>query len=306
MRGSSSLASIFPTAMFSRAVRSKRKKSWKMTPDGPAQGVEVVLAEVDAVEEDAALGRVVQAGEELDERGLAGPVLAHEGDALRRGGCGRRRPARPTLRARVAEAHPLEHEPLPDRGSGSGRLAESGDPRLHGQEVEQVLEVEALPRSSGRCDMRMELMRLRLRWKEPMRNVRVPIVIAPTTVSYTMSADGAVVGQGREGGEDGAGGGAVRGHPPVLAHVLVGQVRVLPDEVVGEAEELDLLGRPDLRGHPAVVVELPPLLRPLEHERVGDARVRGLPEEGGEDRREQDEHEPRVERDERGEQGRAG
>ena len=43
---------------------------------------QLVLAEIDAVEEDLAFGGVVEAGDELDDSGLALAVLADEGDAF--------------------------------------------------------------------------------------------------------------------------------------------------------------------------------------------------------------------------------
>jgi len=48
------------------------------------QAAQVVLAQVAPVQQDRAFGRVVQAGQQLDERGLAGAVQAHQRDALSR------------------------------------------------------------------------------------------------------------------------------------------------------------------------------------------------------------------------------
>ena len=42
----------------------------------------VPLLEVEAVEQDPAAGRAIQAGQQLDQRGLAGAVLADQGQAL--------------------------------------------------------------------------------------------------------------------------------------------------------------------------------------------------------------------------------
>ena len=115
--------------------------------------------------------------------------------------------------------------------------------------------------------------------------------------------DGAVIRQCGQGGEDGAGDGAVRGDLAVLTHVVVGELREAVGKVVGQAEELDLLGR-DLVGRDvAEVVELPSLLRPLEHERVADAGVVRLAQERGHDGHDQDGEEPGSVNDERREQG---
>jgi hypothetical protein len=53
---------------------------------------------------------------------------------------------------------------------------------------------------------------------------------------------------------------------PVLFHVVISEIGVLADEMVREAEELDLLRWLHLRGDPTVVVELSALRSPLEHE----------------------------------------
>ena len=54
-------------------------------PDLAVKVGEVVLAEVDAVEQDLALGGIVETGDELDDGGLALAVLADERDAFSRG-----------------------------------------------------------------------------------------------------------------------------------------------------------------------------------------------------------------------------
>ena len=46
----------------------------------------------------------------------------------------------------------------------------------------------------------------------------------------------------------------------VLGHVVVREIRVHADQVVGQPEQLDLLGRLELGCDPPVVVELSPLL----------------------------------------------
>ena len=81
---------------------------------------EVVLAQVVAVEQDAALVGVVEARQQLDQRGLAGAVLAdqrqHLAGVQREGQVAHR----PALGARIAEADVLEREAL-RIGTGNGR-----------------------------------------------------------------------------------------------------------------------------------------------------------------------------------------
>ena len=50
--------------------------------DFAMQVLDAVLAQVDAIEQNAPLGRIVEARQELDDGGLALPVLADERDAL--------------------------------------------------------------------------------------------------------------------------------------------------------------------------------------------------------------------------------
>src|SRR4029078_11477145 len=79
-------------------------------PDVGEQLVEVVLAQVVSVEEDAALVRVVQAREQLDQGGLSGAVLAHEREHLTGvQGKGEVAEGEPP-RARAAEADALDSE----------------------------------------------------------------------------------------------------------------------------------------------------------------------------------------------------
>ena len=48
------------------------------------QVVQIVFAQVDAIEQNLAFGRIVEPGNELDDRGLALAVFANQGHALAR------------------------------------------------------------------------------------------------------------------------------------------------------------------------------------------------------------------------------
>src|SRR5204863_3286741 len=112
--------------------------------DRLSQGREVVVAQIDAVEQDAAFGRVVQPREELGDRRLARAVLADERDPL--AGCDREIhvPDRPAVASRISEADALEDEAHPDRTGYRRRAGLRVDGRLHLEEDEEVAEVEAL------------------------------------------------------------------------------------------------------------------------------------------------------------------
>ena len=84
-------------------------------PDVPPEAVDVVLPEIHAVEQDPPLVRVVEPSQQLDQRGLAGAVLAHQRDPLARRQREVRDSAPPSSPPGILESHPLEHEALPDR-----------------------------------------------------------------------------------------------------------------------------------------------------------------------------------------------
>ena len=67
-----------PTLWLARS--SKRKKSWNAPARRARQPVGRHARQVDAVDEDAAARRLVELGEQLHERGLAGAVLPHDRD----------------------------------------------------------------------------------------------------------------------------------------------------------------------------------------------------------------------------------
>ena len=91
---------------------------------------EVVFAQVVAVEQDAAFVRIVEAREQLDQRRLAGAVLADQREHF----AGVQREAqvahRPALGAGIAEADVLEDEAL--RGSAPGTAADSRGDTISG------------------------------------------------------------------------------------------------------------------------------------------------------------------------------
>ena len=110
----------------------------------PRSVLEVVVAQVAAVEQDAAFVGIVEPREQLDERGLAGAVLADQRQHL----AGLQREVevahRPALGAGIAEADVLEHEALADRLRERQRVRRRHDLRLDLEEREQVVEVERL------------------------------------------------------------------------------------------------------------------------------------------------------------------
>ena len=76
-RSSSRARSPTPTACWARS--SNRKKSWKAPARRSRHSGTDMRGEVDAVDLDAPRGRVVEPGQQLDQGGLAGAVLADDG-----------------------------------------------------------------------------------------------------------------------------------------------------------------------------------------------------------------------------------
>ncbi len=105
--------------------------------DLPPQLLGIELPQVDAVDRDATLDRIVQAAEELDDRGLPGAVRADERHHLARMDDEvdplEKRPGAPG----IAEGDPFEPDALPD-GIGHGLGIGGRDDR--GLDVHEVLE----------------------------------------------------------------------------------------------------------------------------------------------------------------------
>ena len=112
----------------------------------PRSCVEVVVAQVVAVEQDAAFVRVVEPGQQLHQGGLAGAVLADQRHHL----AGLEREVemahRPALGAGIDEADILEDEALADRPGKRPRILGRQDLRPHLEEGEEIVEIERLAR----------------------------------------------------------------------------------------------------------------------------------------------------------------
>src|SRR5690606_22249652 len=102
--------------------------------DRVAELLQVVLAQVHAVEQDATFARVVESREQLRDRGLAGPILPDERHARARSDREAESPHRPALAPRVAEADVLEAEALADGSRHGTRVGWALDGRPHLEE----------------------------------------------------------------------------------------------------------------------------------------------------------------------------
>src|SRR6185312_7545349 len=93
-----------------------------------------------------------EAREQLDQRGLAGAVLADQREHLARVQREVEVAHREALGARVTEAGVLEREALADRPGERQRAGLAADLGLDLEEREEVVEVERLPGDAGKAD----------------------------------------------------------------------------------------------------------------------------------------------------------
>ena len=260
--------------------------------DAVAERRDVPLGQVGAVEDDAAAGRFVEPGEELDERGLAGPVLSDQ---------------RQLAAGRQVEAHPLE------RGSIAAGIGE-GD----------VLEADAVARLRTDGDRAARRRHLGLEQLVQVRQVQVVLVHAADggqggrqrrlallededVHGHVAQADvrgrgleddpgvDRVEGGAREEPEDEAPAAAPEGEVPVLDVEAAEDLIVAAEHRRAEAEQHHLLGRvlardeglevrllPGLRGSPAEEAER----LAGEAGLGGEHRQRGAGEDSDRERRE--------------------
>ena len=151
-----------------------------------AQRVEIVFAQVVAIEQDAAFVRIVEPGQKLHQRGLAGAVLADQREHL----AGAQREAemahRPSLGAGIAEPDVFEHEARADRL----RETDADWPATGSPARPRRTKTDRRDRAPGRpcCEKLVSSpsSSVRRRRNEPARKVRSPTVNSPVSVRQAM------------------------------------------------------------------------------------------------------------------------
>ena len=127
-------------------------KSWKMTPIWARRSSTAKSLRSMPSTSDAALVGIVEPGQQLDDGGLAGAVLADQRQRL----AGLQREVqvahRPALGVGIAEADILEDDALADRLRERLRVGRQRDGRLDVEEGEQVVEIERLAGDLGEAD----------------------------------------------------------------------------------------------------------------------------------------------------------
>ena len=239
--------------------------------DVPAQRLEVVVAQIVAVQHHVALVGIVEAREQLDQRGLAGAVLAHQ----RQHFAGAQREVevahRPALGARVAEADVVEGEALADRLRERQRTGARAYLRLDLEEREEVVEIERLPGDVGKADQ--ETLEQRAQAAERSGEERQ---VADREFAVQRAQDdvrvGHVIGDRADRREHAAHRRAADGERAVGGEEARGERSVALDQERVEAEDLDLLRGLHAGAGLADVVELAALGRALVVERVA-ARI---------------------------------
>ena len=109
-----------------------------------AHRCQIIFAQVDSVEQDAAFSRIVQTSQQLCKSGLAGAVLANEGDSLSWPQPEADVADRPGVATRVSKSDVIEFKPLDYEVRDFGRAGSRRYRGLHLKEFEKVLQVQAL------------------------------------------------------------------------------------------------------------------------------------------------------------------
>ena len=158
---SSRVASGRPKAMLSEIVPEKRKPSCGTMPELRAQRVLRDVAQVVAVDEHAAAGRVVEAGHELGEGGLPGAGRADQRDGLARRDVERdvvQRQHRVLARP-VGEGHVRRRRSRRRGGRAPARRAGPRGPAASSSSS-KILSSAAMPALVGRVELRELLDRV--------------------------------------------------------------------------------------------------------------------------------------------------
>ena len=154
--------------------------------DVRAQVVQVVVAQVAAIEQDAAFIRVVEPRQQLHQRGLAGAVLADQRQHFA-GAQFEIQPAqRPALGAGITEADVLEREAR--ARSAAGSATRSRPDAISGwisKNENRSSRYSACPATCEKPISRPSSS-WRSRRKLPARKVRSPMVKSPLTVRHAM------------------------------------------------------------------------------------------------------------------------
>ncbi len=256
-----------PTAMLSAAVKLIAHEVLEDDADVGAQREQVVFAQVVPVEQDAALVRIVEAREQLDQRGLAGAVLADQREDFSGVQLEGQIAHRPALGAGIAEADVLEREAALDRHRERPRIRRRHDLGLDLEERKQIVEVERLARDLREADQQV-LQQIaqapeRAGEKRQIADREIAVQRAPHDVRVRD-----VVGERADRGQHAAPAGAPHRDLPVGCEEARGERAVALDQERVQAEDLHFLGRFDARAGLPHVIELAPLGRPREVERI--------------------------------------
>ena len=271
--------------------------------DAVAQVPRIEVAQVDSSVRDGTLGRIVEAQQQLDERRLAGAVVAHQRQLLARLDAQVHPVQRLAVAAGITEGHLAELDQLRAplrraRGARARRFAGGGDVQVTEQVGdEQPVLVEAADGGERRLDGGLSLPeggqvqgQIAQRDAGPCRPVGHEQVRG-------------VEGKQRKRAQEESGRALAPREPPILGVELVEQGAVAAEHQRRQAEDLHLL-HVRVAGEDPFQVVLPPALRGppgVEPERL--ARKARLGEEGGE--RGGDDHQRAPPR-EAGEQRRVG
>ncbi len=198
---------------------------------------------------------------------------------------------RPALGAGIAEADVLEGEAVADRRREGTRILRRDDLRLDLEEGEQVVEVERLPRHLREADQQPlqqgAQAEERAGQEGEVADAEAAAQRAPGDVGV-----GHVIAHRADGGQRAPPAGAADRQPAVALVEGIGELAVALDQEGVEAEDLHFLGGLDAGAGLAHVVDLAPLRRPHEVQRVALRVEVRLAEEGRDQRQDQQRDQP--------------
>src|SRR4029079_7132318 len=165
-----------------------------------AQGIEIVVAHVVAVEENAALIGIIEACQQLDQGRLARAVFTHEGENLARFQSKAEMADGPSLGSGISEADIVKYEPLTNWTRKGQRIVGRVDFRADLIKGKQVIEIERLAGGAGKaCQKAFEKIA-----QAPERSGKKGEIADGQRTHERLPDDigiGAVVADGSDGGE---------------------------------------------------------------------------------------------------------
>ncbi len=260
-----------------------------------AQTVNIVLAQIDAVEQDRAFGGIVQARQQLDQCGLARAILSDQCDPLAGVEAKTHAVQNLAVGARVGERHVAK---LKARTYGPRRWKSIGwrnDARLRLEEIEKVLDVQRLFGDVVEAGKKAFDQASGPRKRAGQKGKAADGKRAGQSAHQNQNVSSVVAGRGQQI-QKRAGNRALNCQGFVLAIEAVKQIARAFRQVAAQSENLDLFGALAAGAQHAQVVEFATLGGPAIKDRVGQHRKARFTQKCRDHGHHQQQQKPRRER----------